>query len=383
MSRLVSSLVAIAAASLLVAGCSIDQSPRPTADNDQFARLLASNVGSIASANFFVYVDEHHGGTVDLHRITADWQEMTVTHEGFGSSWDPTVVTSFTPNAGGYYSLDVTALVQAWFDGTYPNYGLLLDQNSDPSLLRTKYISRENPADFPFLVVCFTGGGCDTLSCTADAWLWRMEPPGSNNGADLSLYTGYNDSLHQFDKQSLFRFDLQPPQNCNPCDGKVTELTLQYNGSIVDAQVVVTQKKGGEPFNGVVQPGEMFTFTGVDQNGTLGTEIQISVNGALNAILHTSCSQPIGPGVVRGDFTVIDGYSLNGGLICPPGTPGGGNDDEHDGEHDGDHDGDDDDHHGKKHKKHDHDDDRHDGKKHHDNDDDGDHDDDDDGHGGD
>ena len=111
---------------------------------------------------------------------------------------------------------------------------------------------------------------------------------------------------------------LVPPPggDCSECDGKVTMLTMQYNGSEA-AYVVVEQKKGGVVFSDTVQPGGQFTFSGTDKKDTLGTEISIFVDGSLNAKIHTSCSQPIGPGLVAGDFEVIEGYSRNGGLMCP------------------------------------------------------------------
>ena len=52
----------------------------------------------------------------------------------------------------------------------------------------------------------------------------------------------------------------------------------------------------------------------------MGTEITIFVNGEFNTKIHTSCSQPIYPGLVFGDFTVVSGSSRNGGNLveCPP-----------------------------------------------------------------
>jgi hypothetical protein len=41
------------------------------------------------------------------------------------------------------------------------------------------------------------------------------------------------------------------------------------------------------------------------------------VEGVLNASIHTSCSQPIGPGLISGDFEVVSGRSKDNGLICP------------------------------------------------------------------
>ena len=109
-------------------------------------------------------------------------------------------------------------------------------------------------------------------------------------------------------------------EECSECDGKVTELTLQYNG---DKTVLVSvyQKKSTTPiFTGELNPEDVFTIVGNDKHGTLGTEIYIYTLYTkcykLNATIHTSCSEPIGPGLISGDFTVIEGYSKNGGLLC-------------------------------------------------------------------
>jgi hypothetical protein len=108
---------------------------------------------------------------------------------------------------------------------------------------------------------------------------------------------------------------LPPQPDCGACSGKVSQLTLQYTGTIVDAMVRVVQKNGAVVFNNTVQPNGTFTINGTD-NGTLTTDIYVYVNGTQNASIHTSCSQPIGPGLVRGDFLVVEGYSLNGGKLC-------------------------------------------------------------------
>ena len=113
--------------------------------------------------------------------------------------------------------------------------------------------------------------------------------------------------------------------DCDDCDGKVTVLTLRYNGSVENAEITVDAKRGpstDQVFDATVNPGEEFTLTGPPSGsegfaGTLGTEIDIFVNGELNTTIHTSCSQPIGPGLISGDFEVVSGESKNGGLLCP------------------------------------------------------------------
>ncbi len=112
------------------------------------------------------------------------------------------------------------------------------------------------------------------------------------------------------------------------CKGKVKELTLQYTVlDFITASIVVDQKDGTNVFIGYIEPGDnTFTFASADDNGTLGTEISIYVDGNLNTKIHTSCSKPIGPGLVSGDFEVISGTSGNGGALCP--VSNNGNDDD-------------------------------------------------------
>ncbi len=108
-----------------------------------------------------------------------------------------------------------------------------------------------------------------------------------------------------------------PPGGCSECSGKVTQLSMRYDG-MAPVFVEVEQKKGRDiVFAALVMPGEVFTFSGTDKKGTLSTEITIFVDNGEHASLHTSCSVPIGPGTVAGDFTVVEGFSRNGGQLCP------------------------------------------------------------------
>ena len=112
-------------------------------------------------------------------------------------------------------------------------------------------------------------------------------------------------------------------RDCNTCDGKISTLTLKYLGTEPNANITVTQRNGGQVvFDGVVAPEGEFSFVGVDNKGTLSSEIIIRVNGGEATNIHTSCSQPIGPGLIAGDFEVLEGESRNGGPLCPvePGT---------------------------------------------------------------
>jgi hypothetical protein len=105
---------------------------------------------------------------------------------------------------------------------------------------------------------------------------------------------------------------------CAPCAGKITELTMQYNGTV--ATTVRIEGRGpaaGVLYEMLVLPGEQFTFIGNDSKGTMGTKITFYENGAQTATMHTSCSEVIGPGTTAGPFEVISGRSRNGGPLCP------------------------------------------------------------------
>jgi hypothetical protein len=113
------------------------------------------------------------------------------------------------------------------------------------------------------------------------------------------------------------------------CEGQVDALVLRYNGDKADARVRILQRDGSRDvvvFNEVVQPGGEIEIEGENRNGTFGSVIRIFVDGALNARIHTSCSEPIGPGLVKGDFEVVSGTSRVGGELCPIEEGGGSSD---------------------------------------------------------
>ena len=126
------------------------------------------------------------------------------------------------------------------------------------------------------------------------------------------------------DTHSACAEDEDYNQECAECDGKVSSLSLQFNGNVA-TDVRVKQKDHAIIFSKVVLPGEIFSFNGIDK-GALGTEIKIYENyngdddddddGSDYIKIHTSCSKPIGPGLVVGSFEVIGGESKKGGLLC-------------------------------------------------------------------
>ncbi len=414
--------------------------------NSQMAKLATGLINipagaTIESATMFIVVREASGQEINVHQVTSDWDEMVVTFNNFGGAYAPAVLGTFTADAVGWTSVEVTQMVKDWVSGDAVNYGVLLSQINlnNP---RTLFGSREFSKYAPYIEVCYTidaGTFCATTLSIADAQI--NERYGDLNfGPDEWLASGrYLET--ELDKQSLIRFEfpvveeelaaigdfvwedlnqdgiqdagetgvsgvtvyllncqgeiiattitnasgaylfdqLQPgdykiqfilpsgyefsPQDqgaddamdsdadpttgeascttldsgeydltwdagvympvidCFECDGKITNLTLEYQGSL-EALVEVFAKAGKDGlgellFSGPVLPGGSFNIVGFDKNGTVGTEISLFVDGVLNTKIHTSCSKPIYIGMVSGFFEILDGYSLNGGRLCP------------------------------------------------------------------
>ncbi len=404
---------------------------------------------AIQSATLYVYVNTPSGQDITVHRVTADWDEMSVTWSSFAGAFDAAVAGGFASDATGWKTSDVTALVQTWLDGDNPNFGVLLKQGGE-LVPRSHFASRESD-NVPMLEICYsTDAGPECLQFTSIADASLMENyPNDNTGSLPEMFCGYY-SIETLEKQALIRFELPSrpetasigdfvwfddnedgiqgageagfagatvnlfncqgvliattmtdfsgyylfdnltagdynvgfvipedyafsPQDmgmddaldsdadpatgmttcttlepgehdatwdaglylpveddCGECDGKITSLTLEYQGSSEAMVEVLAKGKKRHPgevlYSGQVLPGGNFTVDGYDKHGTLGTEIKIIVNGCLRTKIHTSCSKPIFIGMVSGDFRILDGYSRNGGRLCEGEGDGGGGD---------------------------------------------------------
>jgi hypothetical protein len=69
-----------------------------------------------------------------MHRITAPWDEATVTWASFGSAFSPAIIGSFS-NASSSLSIPLTATVQGWVNGSIVNHGILIEQAAPQRLL--------------------------------------------------------------------------------------------------------------------------------------------------------------------------------------------------------------------------------------------------------
>ena len=220
MSRFISLIALVLIAGLLVVGCN-NQNP-VVSQSDLPVGMMAGQIvvpagAVLESATLNIFVNVANGQQIDIHRITSDWTETTVTWGNFGGAFDPIIENSFMSNSYGWHQVDITGLVQGWIDGTDPNYGLLLDQ-SLMAFPMGVFFSREDAFRPPYLEICYSLNGSTTCVQDvdiADTYIRELFP-NDNYGTQQYLFTGWENET-SLEKQALLRFDIQgtpPPGGC-------------------------------------------------------------------------------------------------------------------------------------------------------------------------
>jgi len=205
---------------LFVFGCSDNQNPidssKSITANPPNLALISLPAGAVLdSAILSLYVNDRTGGDdhhVGVHRITIPWTEGTVTYNSMIGGYDPAISASFVNSVIGWQRCDITSIVQDWLDGTYPDYGILIEQ---PESGYTRYSSSEFAAStqHPMLTIFYTLGAVSnnviiqrgTNGSVADAVILENIPNSNAGGSDL-LYTV---TLNGYNKMSLFKFDVE------------------------------------------------------------------------------------------------------------------------------------------------------------------------------
>jgi len=248
MSKFCLGLFSILLIGLLVVGCSEKPAdPVSSADFSQLANFILPPGATLESAIFYIYVVDVSGENIEVKRITDAWAEPTVTWNSFGGAYAPDVYGSFIANSKDWHSVDLTSLVQEWIDGTYENYGFLIDHELI-SNLRSTYYSREVSYSAPYMEICYSVGSetsYDTILAIADASIFEILPD-NNYGLLQFLYTGWTSS-GDFEKQAMLMFDFTPTSQddgcthtigywknhagCGPQDDKVTPLLPIWLGT--------------------------------------------------------------------------------------------------------------------------------------------------------
>lgn len=115
--------------------------------------------------------------TVRVHRITQDWSSSSVTwnnqpsHDS-GTVWASRSVSS---RSWGWYTWDVTALVNGWLSGTYPNHGMMLrgpeSSGNDSAVLKFYTCDASGTTHDPRIEFSYAGGaGRGEIRSGESAW---------------------------------------------------------------------------------------------------------------------------------------------------------------------------------------------------------------------
>lgn len=202
--------VLVIALALVMFGCSNDPGVTTTDNSTAFRGYVVPGGATITSATLNVYVSVASNNTANVHRATAPWDELAVTWNNFGGSFDPAVYASF-PTTEGWHAIDITTLVKAWDDGTYPNYGVLIDQQQ-VVYPWTWYTSHESSEFPPYMEVCYSMGGvddCMMVPVAGDAYIWELDPD-ANFGFHTYVIGGWHTET-SLEKQVLMNFGFAPP----------------------------------------------------------------------------------------------------------------------------------------------------------------------------
>ena len=188
--------------------CQNEQNPIEPFNNTNsqtFDKITIPFGAAIDSAAFFINVTTAENKEVTIHRVTNFWEEMSVTWNNFASGYDGQVEGSFVPGSMGWYSADITGLVTSWFDGTNPNYGLLLKETSPDT---TQVYSSKESGDVPYLIIWWTyngSGGYDSTGALADSYI-QSDSGDVNFGDSMELLTGWQDTV---EAQTLVAFEIE------------------------------------------------------------------------------------------------------------------------------------------------------------------------------
>jgi len=121
---------------------------------------------TVNSATLMLYL-ELAGGAGNEYKVgicANSWDEMTVNWNNAPSAID--THTEYYPSAAGWLAIDVTANVQCWLDGGYPNFGFILFDLAGTNEYITPYSSDFTDPDLrPQLILDY-----NPLALEATTW---------------------------------------------------------------------------------------------------------------------------------------------------------------------------------------------------------------------
>lgn len=177
--------------------------------------------------------DADDGATRDFYNRAAglafrnqlgDWSDASGLNQGSGAPFAVTEVSD--DNSTGWQTWDVTALIQGWADGTWPNKGLLLRSPPGPFEFASREYGTEGQR--PELVV-ETAGTQRTFAAAADTYVTASTYQGFGDADTLRVGSNSN---------TLIRFDLDELKGATVFSATLRLFKIaDYGGATVDITV--------------------------------------------------------------------------------------------------------------------------------------------------
>lgn|GEM_PF-1216708 len=229
---------------------------------------------------------------------------ITISH-----SVDNGLICDETPPSGCIGCTDELKAVTLRYDGTSTNLHIEIKEGGDKV-----YDGYVNPGDVFTVYPDHAHGFHDEIEIKvgkkkiAEFTVDCSSPmgAGTTNG-DFTVVSG----IHK-NGQVLCDLDVT---DCGECEGGLSTLSVRYEGTATKTVKIVG--KSTVYFNASVAPGTIITISKGPSDKRIVNEIDLYINNVKNTSIHTSCSQPIYPGLNFGSFLVTAAVSNKGGEICP------------------------------------------------------------------
>ncbi len=155
-----------------------------------------------------MYLSETDTTTVEAYRVTSDWSSSTLTWNAQPSTAS-TRETGVAINGPGWWDFYTTSLVTGWYNGDFPNYGVMLKANPETANRRSfRSGDYSNPDEVPKLTINYT-----------------VDPIG-----DQSFWTYTGDGVNPFNGNLV----LQAIDLATPGRGVAAAISRAYNSRASD-----------------------------------------------------------------------------------------------------------------------------------------------------
>ncbi len=220
MGKHLASLLALSLFCFAFSGCSLEPDSAKTSNlsgtimGGEPETDFAPTTG-LDSATLYIYVASPSFQTVYVYRALSPWAETTVTQNNFSDSYSSVSYGSFIASSVGWHSIDISDLVYGWINDSFPNYGLVLDQDIS-TFPQAIYFTRESMFK-PYLDIAFPptfSSPQNRFESDADAFVDGSNP-NSTDGSSLAMMTGWADN-NSAEYKSLIHFSLPVAQQTEP-----------------------------------------------------------------------------------------------------------------------------------------------------------------------